>query len=327
MADVAVTRRIVAVTRRIIDTSLLQEHHAVRMYEGQGPMSRLELLDFIAGADAILSMLGDRVDGEFMDAAGPQLRAIANYAVGFNNIDLAEANRRQIAIGNTPDVLTDATADIAIGLMLAAGRLFGPSVEAVRTHGWRDWDPTGRLGLEFAGKTAGIIGMGRIGEATAKRLHFGWGMNILYVARSDKPHIDRAMQARRVELDELLEQADVISLHCDLNDQTRHLINEQSLARMKPTAILINTSRGGVVDQQALHATLAAGKIFAAGLDVTDPEPLPSDSPLRELANCYILPHIGSATYQARTAMAHRAAENILAALRDEPMPYAVATN
>ena len=317
---------IVAVTRRIIDASLLRQDHDVRMYEGDRPMSRADLLEFVAGADAILSMLGDRVDGELMDAAGPQLKAIANYAVGFNNVDLAEAGRRKIAVGNTPDVLTDATADIAVGLMLAAGRLFGAGTEAVRTLGWRDWDPTGRLGVEFAGKNLGIVGIGRIGEAVARRLHFGWGMQVLYTSRSAKPRVDAALAARRVELDELLEASDVISLHCDLNEGTRHLIDARALDRMKKSAVLVNTARGGVVDQDALYDALAKGKIFAAGLDVTDPEPLPADSPLRELSNCYILPHIGSATFDARIAMARRAAENIIAALRGEPMPYAVKT-
>ncbi len=319
MAYVVVTRQIPAV-----GIELLREHHEVRVANSTEPMPRHELLDFIRGADAILAMLGDRVDAEYMDAAGPQLKAIANYAVGFNNIDLAAAKSRGLRIGNTPDVLTEATADIALGLMLAAGRLFGEATRQVRELGWRTWNPIGLLGVDFVGSTLGVIGMGRIGEAVAKRCHFGWDMKVLYTSRSPKLEIDAKYNAQRVSLEELLSQSDVVSVHVDLNAETKLLINADRLKSMKPSAILINTSRGAVIDQDALYEALKSKQIFAAGLDVTEPEPLPDDSRLRELSNCFILPHIGSATKATRDAMSTRAAENILAALMGKTMPYPV---
>jgi lactate dehydrogenase-like 2-hydroxyacid dehydrogenase len=269
-------------------------------------------------------MLGDRVDAEYLDAAGPQLKAVANYAVGYNNIDLAAAKSRGLQIGNTPDVLTEATADIAIGLMLAAGRLFGEATRQVRELGWRTWNPIGLLGVDFVGSTLGIIGMGRIGEAVTKRCHFGWDMKVIYTSRSPKPEIDAKYNAQRVSLEELLNQSDVVSVHVDLNAETKSLMNADRLKQMKPSAILINTSRGAVIDQDVLYDALKSKQLFAAGLDVTEPEPLPDDSRLRELSNCFILPHIGSATKKTRDAMSTRAAENILAALSGRAMPYPV---
>ncbi len=211
--------------------------------------------------------------------------------------------------------------------MLAAGRHFNEATRMVRELGWRTWDPVGLLGVDFVGRTLGIIGMGRIGEAVAKRCHFGWDMKVIYTSRSSKSEIDRKYSASRVELDELLRQSDVISVHVDLNSETKHLINAESLAKMKTNCILINTARGPVLDQDALFDALSNRRIFAAGLDVTDPEPLPSDSKLRKLSNCFILPHIGSATTETRNAMSARAAENLLAALDGRTMPYPVKTN
>jgi glyoxylate reductase len=318
---------LIVITRKIPDCAieLLQTKHTIRLHDSSEPMSREKMLDFVRGADGILSLLGDRVDAQYMDAAGPQLRAIANYAVGFNNIDLSAAKTRNIAIGNTPDVLTDATADIAVGLMLAAGRHFGEATRMVRELGWKTWDPVGLLGVDLVGATLGIVGMGRIGEAVAKRCHFGWNMKVVYTSRSPKPEIDASLSATRVSLDELLSSSDIVSLHVDLNAETNKLINAERLRQMKPSAILINTARGAVIDQDALFDSLKNKRIFAAGLDVTEPEPLPSDSPLRSLSNCYILPHIGSATKATRDAMANRAAQNLLAALDGKPMPYPVA--
>lgn len=319
MANIVVTRRI-----PVVGVEALKAEHNVRVHEGAEPLKRDELLKFIAGADGILSMLGDKVDAEYMDAAGPQLKAIANYAVGYNNIDLTAAKQRGIAIGNTPDVLTDATADIALALMLAAGRNFGEATRQVRELGWRTWDPVGLLGIDFVGRTIGIIGMGRIGQAVARRCHFGWQMNVVYTSRSPKPEVDRELNATRVSMDELLQRSDVISVHVDLNAETRNLVNADLLAKMKSNAVLVNTARGAIVNQDDLYDALKAKTIFAAGLDVTEPEPLPADSKLRELSNCFILPHIGSATTATRDAMSARAASNLLAVFAGKPMPYAV---
>lgn len=287
------------------------------------PPSRAELLDAVRGCDGLLTLLSDRIDAEVMDAAGPQLRVVSNYAVGVNNIDLREAARRGISVGNTPDVLTDATADIAVALMLAAARQMLPALESVRDGDWRTWEPTGLLGCDLVGRTLGIVGMGRIGSAVARRLGLGWGMRLLYTARGDK-QVDGLPEARRVPLDQLLAESDFVSLHTDLNDQTCGMINRRRLSLMKPTAVLVNTSRGGVIDQHALVEALTEGRPMAAGLDVTEPEPIPPDHPLVGLSNCIILPHIGSATVATRDAMAQISVDNLLAGLAGRPLPCPV---
>lgn len=303
---------------------LLAQALELHVHPGSLPPSREELLRGVQGCAGILSLLSDRIDAEVFDAAGSQLKVVSNFAVGFNNIDASEARRRGIAVGNTPDVLTDATADIAVALLLAAARRLGEASQAVRAHQWKTWEPLGWIGLDLRGKTLGIIGMGRIGAAVAQRMHGGWGQAIVYTARSAKPDIDRQLAARHVELPELLELSDFVSVHVPLTEQTTQLLGANEFSRMKRTSVLVNTARGEVLDQQALAKALAARTIFAAGLDVCVPEPLPSDSPLRELDNCLILPHIGSATVQARDAMAERAARNILAGVRNEPLPFPV---
>jgi glyoxylate reductase len=303
---------------------LLSPSLELRVHPGDLPPSRAELLAGVAGCAGVLSLLSDRIDAEVFDAAGKQLKVVSNFAVGYNNIDVAEARRRGIAVGNTPDVLTDATADIAVALLLAAARRLGEASEAVRAHQWTTWEPLGWIGLDLRGKTLGIIGMGRIGEAVARRMHGGWGQSIVYTARSAKPAIDRELGGRHVELSELLEVSDFVSVHVPLTPETTRLLGAEEFSRMKRTSVLVNTARGEVLDQQALAEALAARTIFAAGLDVCVPEPLPSDSPLRELDNCFILPHIGSATVQARNAMAERAARNILSGVRGESLPFPV---
>jgi len=316
----------VFVTRQIPQPGLerLKEHVEVEVWPDQDPPPRSVLLERIAGCSGVLTMLSDRVDDEFLDAAGPNLRGVANFAVGYNNIDVAAAKARGVHVGNTPGVLTNATADIAIGLILAAGRCFRPAIHNVEKHQWRNWEPMMFLGQEFEGKTLGIIGMGRIGLMVAKRMRGGWGMRILYTSRSAKLQAGRDLDASHVQLDELLASSDVISLHCPLTEQTRNLIGEKELAKMKPNAVLVNTARGEVIDQMALANALANGQLFAAGLDVTTPEPIAADHPLRDLPNCLILPHIGSATWQARNQMSMMAAVNLLAAMKGTPMPFAV---
>lgn len=297
----------------------------LNLHSGSLPPTRAELLNGVQGCDAILSLLSDRIDEEVMDAAGKQLKVIANFAVGYNNIDVPAARLRNISVGNTPDVLTDATADIAVGLMIAAARLFGDGISAARDGRWRTWEPLGWIGQDLNGKTLGIVGMGRIGYAVAKRMQAAWNMKIVYTARSAKPEVDQALGARHVSLEELLIESDFISLHVPLSEQTRSCISHAQFDRMKKTAVLVNTARGEVVDQDALVEALSRGKIFGAGLDVCTPEPIPLDHPLLSLPNCILLPHIGSATTVARNAMATRAAENILAGLDGQPLPYPVA--
>ncbi len=316
----------VARTIPAVGLEILQQQTRVRLHKGALPPTRDELLSGVQGCHGILSLLSDRIDGEVFDAAGEQLKVVSNFAVGYNNIDIAEAQRRGIAVGNTPDVLTDATADIAVALFLAVARRLKEGSTAVAEGGWKTWEPTGWIGLDLVGKTIGIVGMGRIGAAVARRLAGGWGMRVVYTARSAKPDIDGELSARHVDLEELLRESDFVSLHVPLSPQTTSLIGAQAFKLMKPTAILVNTARGEVVDQVALEVALREGSIYAAGLDVCTPEPLPLDSPLLKLNNCLVLPHIGSATVDARNAMAQRAARNVLAGVSGQPLPYPVAT-
>lgn len=320
------SKPLVFVARQIPEAGLelLRPQVELRLHTVQLPPTRDELLQEVRGCEGLLTLLSDRIDGEVMDAAGEQLKVISNFAVGYNNIDLGEASRRGIAVGNTPDVLTDATADIAVSLLLALARCVPAGAQAVRSGKWKTWEPLGWIGLDLVGKTVGIVGMGRIGEAVARRLHYGWDMRVLYTARSAKPSIDQALESSHVSLDELLARSDFVSLHVPLTEGTRHLIAREQFAQMRPTTVLINTARGDVVDQEALVEALRQKQIFGAGLDVCTPEPLPTDSPLLELENCLVLPHIGSATVAARDAMARRAAQNLLAGLAGEPLPYAV---
>lgn len=316
----------VFVTRRIPaeGLELLERECEVDVWDQRLPPDRSVLLERIAGCAGAITLLTEKIDGAFFDAAGPSLKVVSNFAVGFNNIDVDAATARGIRVGNTPGVLTDATADIAVALMLAAGRHLRRGIQAVVNGQWQTWEPLGLIGCDFGGKTVGIIGMGRIGRAVARRLHFGWGMQVLYTARSRKEDAEREVGARLVSQEELLRDSDVVSLHCDLNESTLRLIDAAALARMKSTAILVNTGRGELVDQRALYEALSSGQIFAAGLDVTTPEPLPSSDPLCSLDNCVIVPHIGSATFSSRGGMAEIAARNVLAGIRGERLPHAV---
>lgn len=316
---VLMTRRIPACAVERIETAATCE-----VWPGSLPPERDELLDLVAGCSGLVTLLSDRIDEELMDAAGPSLKVIANYAVGVNNIDLQAAQRRQIAVGNTPDVLTDATADLAVALLLAAARRFPEAIENVARGGWKSWEPLGFIGADLVGKTIGIVGMGRIGMAVARRLHFGWSMRVLYTARGPKPAADDQLAAKRVDLETLLAESDFVSLHCPLTEQTRGLIDKQAFNQMQSHAVLVNTSRGEVVDQEAMIEALDRNQIFAAGLDVTTPEPIGPEHPLVKLKNCVVLPHIGSASHGSRNAMANIVAENILAGIDGKPLPHAV---
>jgi glyoxylate reductase len=294
--------------------SRLAAEHDVDVWEEDRPMERGELVDRATGAQGLLCTLSDRIDADLLDSL-PGLEAIANYAVGVDNIDLDATRERGIPVGNTPGVLTETTADLAFALLLACARGLFPAAADVRAGRWTTWSPTGWLGRDVHGATLGIVGAGAIGRAVAARAE-GFGMEVLLSGRS--------VGSGLISLSELLERSDFVSLHVPLTEATRGLIGEDELRAMKPTAYLVNTARGPVVDQEALRRALAEGWIAGAGLDVTDPEPLPPDDPLLEALNLVVLPHIGSATHATRAAMANLAADNLLAALAGKPMPHGV---
>jgi glyoxylate reductase len=287
----------------------LKAAHDVDVWEERMPPPPSELRARAAQADGLLTMLTDRVDAALLDAC-PSVRAVANLAVGTDNIDLAAAAARGVAVGNTPGVLTDATADLAIALLLAVTRRIVDGHARVRDGRWGPWQPAQDLGTDLAGATLGIVGWGRIGQAVAGRAQ-AFGMEVVHSSRSSG-----------LTLEELLERADAVSLHTPLTDQTRHLIDTAALRRMKRSAYLVNTARGGVVDQAALREALIAGEIAGAALDVTDPEPLPAADPLLGAPNLLVVPHIGSATTGTRAKMAAMAVDNLLAALDGRPMPH-----
>ena len=316
------TRPEVFISRKMRDAGLdlVLEFCDADVWDEEMPPTRDVLLEKVRGVDGLLSMLTDRVDAELLDAAGPQLKVVSNHAVGFDNIVVPDATARGIPIGNTPGILTDATADIAFALLLTAARRIVESEKYIREGKWKTWHPSMLLGMDLAGKTLGIVGFGRIGRAVAKRA-VGFGMRIIYYS----PGAESEFGAIKMNsLDELLHESDFVSIHTPLNDSTRHMVNADFLSKMKPNAVFINTSRGPVVDQAALYEALKAKQIFAAGLDVTDPEPLPLTSPLLTLENCVIVPHIGSASERTRDDMARLAAENLIAGLKGERLPHCV---
>ena len=274
----------------------------------------------VAVCDGLVALLTDKIDAPLLDAA-PRLKVVSNFAVGFNNIDIPAATTRGIAVGNTPDVLPDATADMAFCLLIAAARRVVEGHQYTLSGKWKTWEPLGHLGQDLAGRTLGIVGMGRIGFALAQRCHGGWRMNVLYhdVYRHEKA--EQELGAKQVDLDTLLRESDFVSLHTDLNEKTRGLFNTATFQKMKRTAVLVNTARGPIVDQKALHDALKAGTIFAAGLDVTEPEPPAPDDPLLKLPNIVIAPHIASATVRTRDAMAEICANNLIAGLTGQKLP------
>lgn len=313
----------VLVTRRIPEAGLrlLGEVAFVDVWDGVMPPPRDELLRRVAGIHGLLALLTDRVDDELLDAAGPQLRVVSNFAVGYDNIDVPACARRGIPVGNTPGVLTEATADLAFTLLLAVARRIAEADQFVRDDRWVTWGPLLLLGRDVSGATLGIVGFGRIGREVARRA-WGFGMRVLYVDRNQAPsEVEAETGARRVDLDTLLAESDFVSLHVSLNPETRHLIDAAALSKMRPGSVLINTSRGPVVDQEALTDALRTGHLWGAGLDVTDPEPMRADDPLVRMPNCLVVPHVASATERTRDRMAEKAAHNILAGLRGEPLP------
>ncbi|HEV3386823.1 MAG TPA: D-glycerate dehydrogenase [Gemmata sp.] len=313
----------VFIARRIPDEGLnaIAAACEVDVWPERLPPPAVELRKRIEGCDGLVSLLTDRIDAALLETA-PRLKVVSNFAVGYNNVDVPACTARGICVGNTPGVLTDATADIAVTLLLAAARRLGESATDAKEGRWITWEPLGWLGQDLGGRTLGIVGMGRIGFAAAKRLHHGWGMKVLYTARSDKPEADKELGATRVDFDTLLAESDYVSLHADLNPTTKGLFGQEQFRKMKRTAVFVNTSRGPLVDQVALAAALRNGTIFAAGLDVTDPEPLPPEHELFKLPNCVIAPHIASATVATRGAMARLCANNLLAGVKGEALPH-----
>jgi glyoxylate reductase len=280
------------------------------------PAPRGLLLEKVTDKEGLLTMFTDRVDSELMDIA-PKLTVVSNLGVGFDNIDVTEATRRGIIVANTPGVLTETTADFAFALILAAARRVVEGAELVRKGNWKTWDPSMLLGQDVHGATLGIIGLGRIGSAVARRAR-GFGMRVLYYDVNRQRRIENELGVDYAGLDKVLSQSDFVSVHANLNSETYHLIGTKELSRMKKNAVLVNTSRGPLVDNMALFEVLKDGKIAFAALDVTEPEPIPAGHPLLSLDNILITPHLGSASNATRTKMSQMAADNLIAVLKGE---------
>jgi len=317
--------REVLITRRIPEPgmAMISRECKIRLWDEDRPIPREKLLEMAKGVSGIVCMLTDRIDAVAMDSAGAGLKVIATMAVGFDNIDINEATRRGIVVGNTPGVLTDATADLTWALMLSLGRRIVEGDRMMRKRGFTGWSPTLLLGADFAGKTLGIIGMGRIGTAVAKRAS-GFRMRVIYFDPNQlSPEKEKELNARSVSLLDLLKESDFVCLHCPLSKDTFHLIGEKELGMMKKSAYLINVSRGAVIDEKALVSALVNGKIAGAALDVYEQEPELSAG-LAELDNVVLVPHIGSASIDTRNQMAVMTAQNLIAGLAGELPPFCV---
>jgi glyoxylate reductase len=314
----------ILVTRRI-DSSALDRLHLeaqVVLWEEQIPPSYDQLVRMVKDCDGLLCLLTDTIEGELI-AMVPQLRVISTMSVGFEHIDMEACRKRGIQVGHTPGVLTETTADFTLALMLSVSRRIPEAVNFARSGGWKTWDPGLLLGQDLHGAVVGIVGMGRIGQAVARRIS-AFGSKLLYHDVSRAKHIEKELNAEAVGLDDLLHRVDIVTLHVPLTERTYHMISYPQFEIMKPSSLLINTSRGPIVDTNALLDALTEGKIAAAGLDVTDPEPLPLTHPLYELSNCLITPHIASAGAATRAKMAHMAVDNLLAGLHGKPLPHPV---
>jgi glyoxylate reductase len=308
----------VYVTRDIYPEALdiLKRAHDVEVWPEDRVIPRDVLLQKVADAEGVLTLLTEKVDDEFLDHA-PKAKVVANMAVGFDNIDVAACTRRKVVVTNTPGVLTETTADFAFALLMSAARFVVPGMNYVRDGKWKTWSPTLFVGQDVHHATLGIVGMGRIGQEMAKRGR-GFDMEIVYYDVYRREDLEREHGYRYVDMDGLLAQSDFVTVHVDLNPQTRHLFSTDAFKKMKKTAYLINAARGPIVDTDALYEALKSGEIAGAGLDVTDPEPIPADHPILELDNAVICPHIASASLQTRTKMAILAADNIVAVLAGE---------
>ncbi len=318
MAKVVVTGKIPAVA-----LERLRAEHTVDAWEDESPIARDELLKRVAGADAIVSLLTEKIDAELLDAAGKQLRSVSNVAVGYNNIDVPACRERNVLVTNTPGVLTEATADIAMALILMSTRRLAEGERVIRAQQPWQWGMFYMLGSSIQGSQLGIVGMGQIGAAVARRAR-AFGMTIAYTKRSPlDAETAKELNATHMELDELLTTSDVVSLHCPYSPETHHLMNASTIGKMKKSAYLINTARGPVVDEEALATALQQGKIAGAGLDVFEKEPTVHQA-LIGLDNAVLIPHLGSATVETRTAMANLAVTNALAVLSGKTAPNLV---
>ncbi len=314
----------IVVTRKLPGNvlSILFDSYDVFLWEKDKSIDREVLLNEVKDADGIICLLSDKIDREVIESA-KNLKVISVYAAGYDNIDVEFATKKGIAVTNVPGVLTETTADLAFGIMMAAARRIVEGVEVEKEGSWNGWSPTLLLGMDVYGKTIGIIGMGRIGKAVAKRAK-GFDMEILYYSRKRKEDVEETLGARFVSLEELLKLSDFVVITASLNESTQRMIGEKELKTMKKSAILVNVGRGKIVDTDALYKALKDGWIWAAALDVTDPEPLPKDHPLLSLKNVVITPHIGSATYETREKMAEVAVENLLAVLEGKKPKFIV---
>ncbi len=315
----------VFVTREIPERGLskIREHFEVDLWTDEAPPPKDVIIERVRDVDALVSLLTDPIDAEVFDAA-PKLRIVSQYAVGYDNIDVKEATKRGIYVTNTPGVLTETVADFTFALMLAVARRVVEADKYVREGRWKvAWHPLMMLGSDVYGRTLGIVGMGRIGSAVARRAK-GFGMRILYYDSVRREELERELGAEFVDLDRLLEESDYVSLHVPLTPETYHLIGEEQLRKMKPTAFLINTARGKVVDQKALYRALKEGWIAGAGLDVFEQEPIPPDDPLLKLDNVVLAPHAASASHETRSRMAEMVAENLIAFLNGKVPPNLV---
>ncbi len=283
----------------------------VSVWEGPGPMTQPQLIDRAKQVNALLSLGADKMDAHFFSQCA-HLDVIAQFAVGYDNIDVAEAARRGIPIGNTPDVLSDATADVAFGLMIAVSRKMFHLHKTIPKGEWKQFEPLKNLGIELTGKTLGIFGMGRIGMVMAQRCQGAYNMKVIYHNRSRNEKAEKLYNAQWVSFDDLLSQSDVVSVHSVLSNETRGIFNKSAFSKMKRSAIFINTSRGSVHNEVDLIEALNTETIWGAGLDVTNPEPMQPTNPLLSMSSAAVLPHIGSATIEARNGMARLAAENII---------------
>ncbi len=316
----------ILITRALAEPVInqLKEHYDIDMWDkSEEAMPRAELLARAAGKDAILCMLTDRIDEELLDAAGSQLQTISTMSVGYDHVDTAALKKRDITLGYTPDVLSDSVADTTIALMLMAGRRLVEAKQAVHSGAWGTWSPYWMTGQDLSGATVGLIGMGNIAEAVARRLK-GFNCEILYQSRSTKPELESELGIKNTDLPALLKASDFVSVHAPLTPETRELCNADMFRTMKSSAVFVNTSRGGLVNQEDLYVALSGGQIYAAGLDVTSPEPLPLDSPLLKLDNCVVLPHVGSASIRTRAKMGEIAAQNLIAGLEGTKFVYQV---
>lgn len=306
----------VYVTRTIPDSHIerIREIADVDVWEGDSPVPRTELLERVAGIDGLFSMLTDRIDADLLDAA-PRLQVVSQMSVGVDNIDVDACRERGVRVGHTPDVLTGTVADHAFALLLAVARRLPEGADEVRSGRWGTWDPWHLLGADVHETTLGVVGMGRVGRAVADRAS-GFGMDIVYASPRDS-----GSEGRHVDFDDLLRLSDHVVITVPLNSQTRGMFDARAFGLMKPTATLVNVARGPIVDSTALVNALETREIFGAGLDVTDPEPLPADHPLVALPNCLVVPHIASASTRTRHRMAKRTVDNLIAALTGAEMP------